>query len=174
MRYFLLFLIIAPLLSFSQETAITESGKKVKLNKDGTWVFIQATSADKAESTFTKKINDNKESYMLSGVVMIKNGKEEKVPVTFSGSVPVQSWDNLAKTWKDGEADFFSFVCKMLSLEAQYKLKNNLSFEPFPKQFFLYYDNSFKSSYKMIGRNGYGNLIETSSLVSYDPAKEKK
>lgn len=105
----------------------------------------------------------------LSDTVEITNGKEEKIKVYFTGAVLPKVWDHFLET-KD-EKDFFKLIVSILSIRAQYTLKNTLSFEPFKNEFFMWDDakKSFTCSYKMMGRNGYGNLLETSSLVEYDP-----
>ncbi|MGN6165389.1 MAG: hypothetical protein ACTHOF_12690 [Flavisolibacter sp.] len=165
MKYILILLFVIPTLCFSQEKATTESGKTVLLNKNGTWKYITA-----GKSNFIKKESTDKESYILSGTVKIETGKGDNVDVFFNGIILKGLWDEFLKR-HSSEYEFFSLVANMLSLEAKYTLKNNLSFEPMTRQFFMYQDNSFICDYKMMGRNGYGNLVETSALVKYNPEK---
>jgi hypothetical protein len=158
----------------SQETATTESGKKVILNKDGTWKYApESHSKTLGSNTFTKLISDNNARYYLSDMVTIENGKEEEVPVKFNASIPKDAWDDLVKKYGMVESEYFALMARSLSLNAQYSLKNTLSFEPFTKQFFSLNDGVFVSDYKMVGKNGYGNAVETSVLVKYDPKELK-
>lgn len=170
MKKAILFALFLPMIGFTQEKATTETGKKVILKKDGTWEYTTTASKTKKVSALNKELSGDK--YMLSQVVLIETGKEQKVEVTFNASVPKQVWDELASKNKDGESDYFALVASMLSINAKYTLKNPLSFEPFSKQFFMYMDGAFMSSYKMSGKNGYGNSVETTALVKYDPLEK--
>lgn len=166
MKTLLLGLFLIPALCFGQETATTSSGKKVILNKDGTWKYADAK---KSGGSFSKKVGADKSSYILNGTVEIENGHDDKVMVEFNASVPQKEWDD--RTKGKSEKDYFELIAGLLSLKAQYTLKNTLSFEPMKKQFFMYTDGYFMSSYKMMGKNGYGNSIETTALVKVDPEK---
>lgn len=163
MKHIFIILFLIPTICFGQETATTSSGKKVILNKDGTWKYSDL----KPSKGLSKKLSDDKSKYLLSNVVQVESGQGEKIDVEFNASVDKQIWDNLTKG--KSELEYFELIAGLLSIKAQYTLKNNLSFTPFKKQFFMYSDGVFMSSYKMSGRNGYGNLIETSALVKCNP-----
>jgi len=117
------------------------------------------------------KIDSGADSYYLSGVVKVLNGKAEDVDVSFSATIAKDAWDNSKKLRGMSDQKYFELVGKMLSMSAQNQLKNNLSFEPFPKQYFSWLDTHFESHYKLAGRNGYGNLTETTVLAFYDPTE---
>jgi len=136
---------------------------------------VAKTTKESAVTKFEKRLVDDS-SYGLSGSVKVANGKEEKVAVNFRATVPIDVWKQLVVKSKMIEKEFFVLVAALLTLNAQYTLKNTLSFEPFPNQFFFYNKDEkvFISSYKMSGRNGYGNLVETSELVRYDPESDFK
>lgn len=122
---------------------------------------------------FTKKFSGDSVSYVISDSINIQNGKSEYVKVFFIGSVAKAKWRELLVKNKN-EKEFFELIGGMLSLEAQYKLKNKLSFEPFKRQFFFWDEKSkkFICDYKLMGRNGYGNMVETSVLAEYDPNEQ--
>ncbi len=121
-------------------------------------------------STFSKRLSADSLDYFLSDMVAIKNGKEESVKVSFRASIPVEVWKDYVKRYHNKEKDLFLLISSILSLNAQYTLKNTLSFEPIKSQFFMYDKENkvFMSNFKMMGRNGYGNLVETSEIVRYD------
>jgi hypothetical protein len=123
------------------------------------------------KSTFNKEFDATKSEYYFDNVVKVKNGHDEDVDVKVTGSVPVKAWSKYVNHLSD-EIAFVTLV-HHLSLEAQYQLKNPLSFEPMKTQFFMWYekDSCFVCIYKYMGRNGYGNMIEGESIVQYKPGK---
>lgn len=121
----------------------------------------------KPETVIKYSIDDS--TYGISDSVTINNGKDEEVRVFFMASVSKTFWDNLIKEKGGTESSYFSLIANFLSIKAQYALKNPLSFEPFRKQFFMTSNNEFICDYKMMGRNGFGNLGETSAIIRYDP-----
>lgn len=136
------------------------------------------TSSPKAKknknvSGFTKRASDS--VYYISGTVLIEDGHDEKVQVYFSSSVDQKGWDDYTKTNKYSDIDAFELITAMLALDAQYHLKNSSSFIPLKKQFFMLEsgETTFRSVFKMMGRNGYGNLTETSVLSAYTPEIKK-
>ncbi len=121
------------------------------------------------DTTFKKNRTTDNAHYELSGMVEIETGKGITTPVKFTAIVPILDWDKLAKTLGWNDRQYFNLVASELSFKAQDTLKNTLSFEPFPTEMFIYYDGKFACNYNMMGRNGYGNMIEVSSLVFYNP-----
>jgi hypothetical protein len=156
MKTVLIGLFFIPLFAIAQKKTTNSGTKK--------------TPVAKTASSF-KKTLANDSTYYLSDIVNVKNGKDEYVKVQFSSSVPKNIWDRLVVENNSNDKEYFSLVAGMLALEAQFSLKNQLSFEPFNKQFFIYYKNAFACTFKMMGRNGYGNLVETESLVDYQPKR---
>lgn len=137
-----------------------------------------------SQTNFKKTESTNGEKYFLEGVVSVENGHSESVDVTASASVKKEIWDSFVaklravqdssnrvnnKNHIVNDSTTFSFVLSMLTIKAKYTLKNSSSFVPLSKQFFTWYNGEFTCSYKMMGRNGYGNLVETESLVFYRP-----
>jgi len=115
--------------------------------------------------------------YSLSGSVFISNGHDEKVKVYFEGYVPVVNWNEtfkmaFSKGYDKAEINLFESVTYLISVDAKFKLKNKESFVPLPKQFFIWDDESksFLSNYKMMGRNGFGNLIEMTAISLFKPS----
>ncbi len=123
---------------------------------------------------FKKTIMSGDSLYSISGTVMIKNGHDEKVKVLFTAAVSKDKWNELTSTKKYSDYEAFDLVASILALDAKYKLKNVESFVPLPSQFFTWSsdNNTFICNFKMMGRNGYGNLSETTALVEYNPFKE--
>ncbi len=122
----------------------------------------------KASTSLPKQVDDN--MYNLRNIpVKIENGHGEKVIVLFNARLAKYFWDDFVSKKGKNEKEAFGLAAFMLSLEARYSLKNKDSFEPFKTQFISENGGSFVSLYKMMGRNGYGNLIESSALVEYNP-----
>lgn len=137
---------------------------------------VEAKRIDTLISKSLKKIDGYDTSYVLEDSCKVLNGKLEYVTVFFKTLVPVKVWDELISKYDNKEKEFFSSIGVGLTIKAKYTLSNNLSFEPFRHQFVLYDKNSntFNCDYKMMGRNGYGNMVETTALVKYDPAELNK
>lgn len=134
-----------------------------------TFLYSQSKTTAKKTATTTsykKKLSENRGNYYLSNVVKIENGKSEKVAVTFEATVDKDVWDQAIEKRKAMEADYFNLIAEMLSTQAKFELENKLSFEPFKKQTFTFKDGSFVCNYKMMGRNGFGNMVESSADVS--------
>lgn len=167
--YFLIAGLLFFQLSFAQITKKT--GTKSTVTKKS--ATVNSATSSKNVSGFKKTLSGDT-LYSFSGLVMIKDGHGEKVKVSFKASVLKDKWDEFTKTKKYSDIDAFELVAAMLALDAQYTLKNSDSFVPLPNQFFMWSseNNTFIAKFKMMGRNGYGNLTETSTLVSYDPNKE--
>jgi hypothetical protein len=156
-------------ISFAQVT----KNATTKSTTSKTSTTTKSVTSSKNVSAF-KKITSVDSLYSLSGDVMIKNGHDEKVKVSFRASVLKDKWNEFTKTKKYSDIDAFELVAAMLSMNAQYTLKNTDSFVPLPSQFFMWSNdnNSFMANFKMMGRNGYGNLTETSTLAFYNPYNE--
>ena len=126
---------------------------------------------------FNKKKATDNISYLFTAKIDIKNGKEEKVKVNFRATISIAAWKDYVKRYTDNnEKDLFYLITALLSMKAQYTLNNTLSFEPIKNQFFFYDEEKkvFICKYKMMGRNGYGNMVETSEFVEYDVEPELK
>lgn len=133
------------------------------------------TANPKAPADFKRTLLPGDSIYNFKGSVMIKDGHGEKVKVLFSGSVDKNKWEELKKAKNYSDYDAFNLVASILSVNAQYKLKNSQSFSPLSNQFFMWSNdtNSFISNYKMMGRNGFGNLTESTALVEYNPFNDE-
>jgi hypothetical protein len=150
MKYFFLAILLTSFTAYGQTKPSQTKSKAVATSK-----------------TFKKQLTEDKKSYLISDLVKIENGKEEDVPVTFTVTVDKAAWDQLIKDKL--EPDYFELIASMLAIKAKFTLDNNLSFEPFKKQSMKYIDGVFTCDFKMMGRNGYGNMVETSTLVKCDP-----
>jgi hypothetical protein len=132
-------------------------------------LFSEYKSSAQGVHAFQKKIDDTKKAYLLEDVIIIENGKEEEIKVKFSASVPIEVW---SKNWKksgEKEKEYFNSIAFLLSIQAQNSLANPLSFQPFAKEFFTWDNQKFVCNYKMSGKNGLGNSVETSLIVKSDP-----
>lgn len=115
--------------------------------------------------------------YNLVGSVFITDGHDKKVKVYFEGYVPVVNWNEIfknasSKGYDKADINLFESVTTLISYDAKWKLKNQESFVPLPKQFFMWDDESksFLSNYKMMGRNGFGNLTEITAIAAFKPS----
>jgi hypothetical protein len=163
---------ILPLLMLFSSSAFAQKKDKPKTDQSTKSTQVQLPRISiptiTLSSSLNKKIHPSDSTkYYISDSVQVTNGKEEKVKVLFEAVVPIKIWD--VKSAMQDEKLYFSEICSSFSIKAQYTLKNSLSFEPFKKQFFMWEDSRsvFICNFKMMGRNGYGNLIEGSSLVEY-------
>jgi hypothetical protein len=130
-------------------------------------VVLLASTAAVFSQLSVKKMDSGKLS--ISDSVTLKKGDGELTTIFASLSVDPGVWENYRKNQSDSTA--FREVVFMITLKAQYSLKNTLSFVPMKEQFIMWYEKqkSFMSDYKMYGRNGYGNLVESKALVFYKP-----
>lgn len=141
-----------------------------------------------SQTAFTKKESSDGTRYLFDAILSVENGHGEPTNVTVSASIDKEVWVNFVtkekasqdslnkvynKNYVVNDSTVFTFIFEMLSIKARGVLKNSASFVPLNKQFFTWYDKekAFMSNYKMMGRNGYGNLIETQELVFYSPTK---
>jgi hypothetical protein len=137
--------------------------------------IVQAQKTTVKKSVLIAKTQDGNLYWFYDIPVMIENGHGEKVQVFFSATISTYVWKTLVLKNGNDENKTFSLMASDISLKAQNSLKNTLSFEPLKKQFFFMSNNRnfesayMKSVYKMMGRNDYGNLSETSALVGYNP-----
>jgi len=122
----------------------------------------------KISGIIEKKLDDN--IYKFKDIpVEIENGHGEDIEVLFSARISMYVWKDFVSKNGNNEKKAFLLVASMLSLQAKLSLENVLSFEPLKKQFFTINDQGFICAFRMMGRNGYGNLVETSALVTYKP-----
>ncbi len=100
--------------------------------------------------------------------ISIKNGHGEYKTILFSTEISKRVWQDLKK---DGATDhqIMNFIAKGLSMIAQSKLENQLSFDPLKRQFFTESERKIICYYATMARNGYGNLSETEVSVTFDP-----
>ncbi len=155
---------------FSQTKKTTKSNTTTKVNNAS-----QTVSISKKTTEF-KKMDSEDSLYMFSAYVMIENGHGELTKVLYKSSIIKKAWDDFISNNNYSDIEAFELVTTMLALNAKYKLKNIESFVPLPNQFFIWSINheAFVSNFKMMGRNGYGNLSETTVLVVYDPKQKIK
>jgi len=135
--------------------------------------FVLLTSTLLSQTTQSKKfilkaVSQDGKDYLLSDSVTIENGKGEKIKVLVEASVPVRIWD---KYKGNDEKEYYWLISNMLALKAKSVLKNTLSFEPIKKQYVTWSrdDGAFYTNFKFMGRNGYGNMVETTEIVYYQP-----
>jgi hypothetical protein len=151
MKYFLLVILLTSFTAYGQTKPTQTKSKAVATSK-----------------TFKKQLSEDKQSYLLSDVVKIENGKGDNIPVTVTATIDKATWDTVVKK-RVLESDYFELIVNMLAIKAQFTLENTLSFEPFKKQSMKYIDGAFVCNFKMMGRNGFGNMVETSTVVKCDP-----
>lgn len=144
MKKILLIISLAPAFCIAQDVSILLTHPVQKTKMDSQYVFTNI-------------------------MIAVEDGHGDTVMVSFSGYSTLPTWNNVLEKNDYDEVRAFSVMAQSLSLEAKYKLKNPLSFEPFKKQSFLSMDGSIVSMYKMMGKNGYGNSIETTAMVKYNP-----
>jgi hypothetical protein len=130
--------------------------------------YVQAQKV----TTVPKKLDDN--IYIFLDVPQkIESGHGDTVKVFVSGKVSSYIWKDFIAQYKNNEKQAFSELVWILAYRAKSSLKNELSFTPLPKQFFIYKAEGFICDFKMMARNGYGNMVETESLITYNPFEKK-
>lgn len=114
--------------------------------------------------TFTKK-DFNEDQYLMTDSVLIETGHNEKVNVYFVATIPKDKWQQFLIKNNTNDTTGFSIMAAMVSNKARYKLFNPASFVPFKNQT-IGWRKGFDCYYGMMGRNGYGTLIETGVWVT--------
>ena len=149
--------------SFSQQIATTSDGKKVQLNKNGTYTFIKEDYIEKSlsyinESDFTKE--DGK-IFILTKKVNLKNAEDENVPVNFS----FISKENEFKLTSIFELNRILFKA---NLEAMYKMKNKFTYVP-KKVVFSFSDTKNRWIVKIIytAQNDYGATKDGTAIGQF-------
>lgn len=119
-----------------------------------------------------QKSQSSDSEYFFNNIpVPIENGHGDTIKVLFWGSITKKLWAALLEKNDYDETKAFYYLGQGLSLKAQYILKNPLSFEPFKKQKFVSHGGNVLCMYEMMGKNGYGNSVETTTIVDYNPLK---
>jgi len=143
-------------------------------------IFISITGKAQKTDSLIKGTHTLKKSWLTdsSKIVInnlslnILNGHGESVEVKFTIYSDIKSWNYLI--WhhhNNDEMDAVQDIADDISNEAQQSLKNILSFQPFKKEFITIQNGTATCNYKMMGKNGYGNDIETSQEVSVNIVK---
>ena len=121
-----------------------------------------------------KKSIKNDTEWLITDSVTITDGYKESVKVYVIMGCPKDKWDQFLKLNENTtDSSGLYLAISMLAIDAQYSLKNTASFVPMRKQIITWDEkqNGFSCWFKMMGRNGYGNLIETDKIVVYKPFK---
>ena len=135
-----------------------------------------STTVTFASNSFKKEISSDTTKYTISDSVVVLNGMSEKVTIFFRLSCPKNVWEqeitDCNKKYPQSptsDTSHFKTIVHLLNLDAKFKCKNMLSFQPIQGTFISYYEknNSYMCLYNCMARNGYGNLIEGQILSEY-------
>ena len=124
--------------------------------------------------------------YVFTDIISVYNGKGDKVKKKFTLFVPISVWDYQIKNdtnftrCKESKLSnrnlvdkhYMDLVSNVVSIHTKYKCKNPLSFEPLNDNIIIWFEDRFISSYKCMGRNGYGVMIEATIMSDYTPNGE--
>ena len=142
-------------------------------------LMIVFSSIVLSQSFSKKPFKDNE--YIISDTIRIKSGHDELVSVSFVGIFTQKVSNDYVDSQKSiqdslnindivTDSTVFTMINEIISSKAQYQLKNHISFVPLKAQFFFWYEreDKFVCDYKMMGRNGYGNLTEVSVPIEFN------
>src|SRR6218665_912071 len=154
MKRIAMLLLLAGCFANAQETATTEDGKVVILNKNGTYKYLkQPSSAVPKETTYLtqKDFKKTEKGYtILPRKIFLKNAEEEIIPITFSFTA---SDEEFAKT----NVQWINEMISTANMETMYKLKNKFTYSP--RKMMLFYDPREKfwiASITYTAQNDYG------------------
>lgn len=122
-----------------------------------------------ATAQFKKIENADKTKYILTDSVTVWNGLDQNTKILFEVMVPKEVWDAQLTALNMNDTSLLTKVAINISTKAQYTLKNKESYEPLNGNLATWSETSkqYICNFLMKGRNGYGNLVETKSLVAY-------
>ena len=133
-------------------------------------IIIASTSSLFAQ--VFKKTTYSATEYAIMDSVKITTGHGDTVNSFVVCVVPMKIWDDAVKAKEMSDEKYLSHAVNMVAIAAQFTLKTPASFEARRNQFISWMDKKgFTSAFKMMGRNGYGNMTETVAFVSWNPAK---
>lgn len=154
----ILFAIAASAFVSAQEIVQTSNGKSVKLNADKTWEYIEV----KTDDVLTKQdfVFNEKGVAVVNRKIQMKDGKNNLVNV------------DIMALFKKEDIEIYNFskfkqMIDRAGLEAQYSLKNKVTFLPL-KINILRMDNQWSYMIDYAGQNDYGATKDSSSIVFFD------
>lgn len=149
-------------MAFSQEKALTTSGKYVILNNDHTWKFEEKQNSGLNSEDF-KTTKDNITAGLLSKVkIPVQNGEDKLVNVDFSYISKVDQFNKIS----------YDKIQKMIDNSRNYimlRLKNKYSFIP-RKVAITFSDsqNKWAAMWEYTAKNSYGGETEGNQMVLFD------
>lgn len=161
MKKVFLLLIVANF-SFAQEFATTESGKKVQLNKNGTYTFVNESIIK--ETILTNSDFSLKDDYytFISKPYYILNGDDKLVNIDLIYSAK-------SVFFKSINAEKISFMISMANLKTKYSMKNKRTYVP-RKVTIIYSEssNTWMLGLEYISQNDYGANKDGDSYVTFE------
>ncbi len=141
-----------------------------------TSVCINAQSKQKQDPDclcyFKKEISYDTSKYHVSDSVWISNGRGENIRIFAEGNISKTAWDSSVVNYKKDYL-LFGAIIYSFHLDVSRAVVNKDSYIPYNKQTISWIESNgqkiFASLFKFSARNGYGNLIESSTLVTYTP-----
>jgi hypothetical protein len=121
---------------------------------------------------FKKEVSYDTTKYHVSDSVWIHDGRGESVRIFAEGNIPKTAWDSSVINYKKDYL-LFSAIIYSFHLSVSTSVVNKDSYIPYKNQTISWIESGgrriFASLFKFSARNGYGNLIESSTLVTYTP-----
>jgi hypothetical protein len=124
-------------------------------------ILFSQIKRHKTTTTFSKITTSDRLTYVITDSVNVKNGKGEIIKVFTTLAVGKDIWDKATLRWR--ESEYLDYVVNEIAENAKESATNQLSFEPLNNNH-ISYDNKtglYTSNYRMMARNGFGNLVET-------------
>lgn len=153
---------------FGQEIATTESGKKVQLNKNGTYKYLKET---KIESTVLKSsdivtVGDLVKSKSKSLYVI--NGDEKPVEVQFSFGCSLNRYSSIS-------IDDVNSMISTANIKTMFQMKNRRTYIP-KKISFFFSDKESKwlVAIEYVAQNDYGATKDGTAFSTFEELGEFK
>ncbi|OHT44470.1 hypothetical protein [Flavobacterium tructae] len=161
-QFYLLAFIITSSVIYSQEIATTESGKKVQLNKNGTYKYL--SSSKNIESTVLKETDFIKtEEYVKfkNQEIYVLNGDEKPVLTSFSFGSDFNRFSSLS-------IEQINSMISTANIKTMFQMKNRRTYVPKKISFFFVEkDSTWMINISYIASNDYGGQKDGSAYSTF-------
>jgi hypothetical protein len=151
-----------PTIFYCQETAVTESGKKVQLNKNGTYKYLKESKLEATSLKDSDMITHGDQISFKEKPFYILNGDEKLVDVKFIFSCSLNRYSSM--TTKD-----LNVMIGIANLRTSFNMKNKRTYVP--RKIMLFFSektNEWVVTTEYVAQNDYGALKDGTSFTTFD------
>ena len=166
MKKLILFLIVFTINAKAQEIATTESGKRVQLNKNGTYKVLPQEKKIDGKINQSDFINQGEDIVYKNEFINILNGDENYVKCKFSYRGSLNRFSTVG-------IDLFNTMLSTSNVKTMFKMKNRRTY--IPKKislFFVEEKNYWLCSVDYTAQNDYGGLKDGTSYTTFNELGE--